>query len=95
MKKIIVCSLFLIFSSELIAEPPEVISIKKSDGLYAQYHKNELNYWVDIKAQMCFVVHSFKGGTAAIDCNKLFNRAEWQSIITWVKPTHNKHKQQD
>jgi hypothetical protein len=75
------------FTALCFGEAPKVDKIEKSDGWYIQDHK-EFKYYADTKAKICYVVFmkvsaGVGGGVCVIDSEKLKNREEWKSIITW------------
>lgn len=62
---------------------------KTKDGIYHQYvgMKDPVpigRYVVDPKTQQCFFAYHAQGGVTVIPCEKLAQREEWKSIITWA-----------
>jgi hypothetical protein len=81
----IVALFLLIVSTITFAEDVK----KTKDGIYSQYVGMSLpapigGYIVDPKTQQCFFAYHAQGGVTVISCEKLAQREEWKSIITWV-----------
>jgi len=85
MNKLTLLLIALSFTVNVNAKAPH--PEEENNGIYTQELFNDFGYQVDTVTQLCFANNpQYKmGGVTRIDCQNLFLRDEWKSIITWLK----------